>query len=58
MPFTFIFCFASFSDVPFSFVGFADMPFSFISGFADAGFEDDGSVDFTDLGATLGGMGW
>ena len=44
--------------MPFSFVGFSDMPFSFISGFTDAGFEDDGSVGFTDLGATLGGVGW
>ena len=47
-----------FSDVPFSFVGFSDVPFSFISGFADAGFQDDGSAGFTDLGATLGGVGW
>ena len=44
--------------MPFSFVGFSDVPFYFISGFADAGFEDDGSVGFTDLGATLGGVGW
>ena len=51
-------CFASFSDVPFSFVGFSDMPFSFISGFANAGFKDDGSIGFTDLGATLGDVGW
>ena len=58
LPFAFIFCFASFSDMPFSFVDFSDMPFSFISGFIDAGFEDDGSVGFTDLGATLGGVGW
>ena len=58
IAFRFHFCFASFSDVPFSFVVFSDMPFSFISGFADVGFEDDGSIGFADLEATLGGVGW